>query len=170
MCPRNKVFHKTLKSQNYYSNIAVLRFPVPWRFALWLYNTAWLDQNLSKRFLKQLTVSAQTTWSERLFRMGITRLEKLNSTLDVTASPTAKPATGKSQSCQQPVGRRRRYLRVVLALTMMTMLSCVYVTQTSMAAVSAVSAASGVPGDCRGRGSVCLTAVPTTSCVTAAGC
>jgi len=52
--------------------------PLPWRSALWLYNTSWLDQNLSKRFLKQLTVSAETTWYERLFQMGITRLVKLN--------------------------------------------------------------------------------------------
>jgi len=54
---RNKLYDKNLKSQNYYFNI--LRFPVPWRFALWLYSTSWLDQNLSKRFLKQLTVSAE---------------------------------------------------------------------------------------------------------------
>ena len=73
---RNKLYNKTLKSQNYYSNI--LRFLVPWRSALWLYNTSWLDQNLSKRFLKQLTVSAETTWFERLLHMGITRLVKLN--------------------------------------------------------------------------------------------
>ena len=32
---RNKLYDKTLKSQNYYSNI--LRFPVPRRSALWLY-------------------------------------------------------------------------------------------------------------------------------------
>ena len=69
---RNKLYDKTLKSQNYYSNI--LRFPVTWTSALWLYNTSWLDQNLSKRFLKQLTVSAETTWFERLFHIGITRL------------------------------------------------------------------------------------------------
>ena len=31
---RNKLYDKTLKSQNYYSNI--LWFPVPWRSALWL--------------------------------------------------------------------------------------------------------------------------------------
>ena len=37
---RNKLYDKTLKSQNYYSNI--LQFPVPWRSALWLYNTSWL--------------------------------------------------------------------------------------------------------------------------------
>ena len=43
-----------------------------------LHNTAWLDQNLSKRFLKQFTVSAETTWFERLFYIGITRLVKLN--------------------------------------------------------------------------------------------
>ena len=75
---RNKLYDKTLKSQNYYSNI--LQFPVPWRSALWLglYNTSRLDQNLSKRFLKQLTVSAETTWFERLFHIGITRLVKLN--------------------------------------------------------------------------------------------
>ena len=60
---RNKLYDKTLKSQNYYSNI--LRFPVPRRSALWLYNTSWLDQYLSKRFLKQLTVSEKTTWFER---------------------------------------------------------------------------------------------------------
>jgi len=53
---RNKLYDKTVKSQIYYSN--VWQFPVPWRSALWLYNTSWLDQNLSKRFLKQLTVSA----------------------------------------------------------------------------------------------------------------
>jgi len=58
---RNKCSDKTLK-----------------RSALWLYNTSWLDQNLSKRFLKQLTVSAETIWFERLFHMGITRLVKLN--------------------------------------------------------------------------------------------
>jgi len=40
---RNKLYDKTLKSQNYYSNI--LRFPVPWRSAVWLYNTSLLDQN-----------------------------------------------------------------------------------------------------------------------------
>jgi len=34
---RNKLYDKTLKSQNYYSNI--WRFLVPWRSALWLYNT-----------------------------------------------------------------------------------------------------------------------------------
>jgi len=37
---------------------------------LWLisitYSTSWLDQNLSKLFLKQLTVSAESTWFERL--------------------------------------------------------------------------------------------------------
>jgi len=49
---RKKLYDKTLKSENlgYYSNI--LRFPASWRSALWLYNTSWLDQNLSKRFLK----------------------------------------------------------------------------------------------------------------------
>jgi len=73
---RNKLYDKTLKSQKYYSNI--LRFLVPWRSALWFYNTSWLDYNLSKRFLKQLTVSAKTTWFGRLFHMGITRLVKLN--------------------------------------------------------------------------------------------
>ena len=31
---------------------------MPWRSALWLYNISWLDQDWSKRFLKQLTVSA----------------------------------------------------------------------------------------------------------------
>ena len=47
--------------------------------ALWLYNTSWLDQNFrSKRFLKQLTVSAETTWFERLFHIGIARLVELN--------------------------------------------------------------------------------------------
>ena len=70
---RNKIYNKTFKSQNYYSNI--LQFPVPWRSALWLYSTSWLDQDLSKRFL---TVSAETTWFERLFHMGIPRLVKLN--------------------------------------------------------------------------------------------
>ena len=73
---RNRLYDKTLKSRNYYSNI--LRFPVTWRSALWLCNTSWLDQNLSKRFLKRLTVSAETTWFERLFHIGITRLVKLN--------------------------------------------------------------------------------------------
>ena len=73
---RNKFYDKTLNSQYYYSNI--LRFPVPWRSALWLYNTSWLDQNLSRRFLKQLTVSAESTRFERLFHIGITRLVKLN--------------------------------------------------------------------------------------------
>ena len=75
---RNKLYDKTLKSQNYYSNI--LRFPVPRRSALWLglYNTSWLDQNLSKRFLKQLTVSTETTLFQRLFHIGITTLVKLN--------------------------------------------------------------------------------------------
>ena len=34
---RNKLYDKTLQSQNYYANI--LRFPVPWRSGLWLYNT-----------------------------------------------------------------------------------------------------------------------------------
>ena len=38
----------------------------------------WLAQNLSKRFLKHLTVSAETTWFERLFHISITRLVKLN--------------------------------------------------------------------------------------------
>jgi len=74
---RNKLYDKNFKSQNYYSNIP--RFPVPWRSALWLYNTSWLDQNFrSKRFLKQLTVSAETTWFEELFHIGVTRLVKLN--------------------------------------------------------------------------------------------
>jgi len=59
---RNKLYDKTLKSQNYYSNI--LQFAVPCRSALWLNNTSWLDQNLSKPFLKQLIVSAETTWFE----------------------------------------------------------------------------------------------------------
>jgi len=27
---------------------------MPWRSALWLYNTSWLDQNSTKQFLKQL--------------------------------------------------------------------------------------------------------------------
>jgi len=38
-------------------------------------------------------------------------------TLDVTAWPTAKPATGKSQSCQQPVvvvATRRRVVSVIV--------------------------------------------------------
>jgi len=39
---------------------AILRFLMPWRYALLSYNTSWSDQNLSKRFLKVLTVSAET--------------------------------------------------------------------------------------------------------------
>ena len=72
---RNKLYDETLKSQNYYS--IILRFAVPWRSALWLCNTSWLDQNLYKPFLKQLTVSAGTTWFESLFH-GYSRLLKLN--------------------------------------------------------------------------------------------
>ena len=43
------------------------------------------------------------------------------SRLDVTASPTAKPATGKSQSCQQPVvviATRRRDVSVIVITEM----------------------------------------------------
>ena len=43
------------------------------------------------------------------------------SRLDVTASPTAKPATGKSQSCQQPVvvvATRRRAVSVIVIAEM----------------------------------------------------
>ena len=36
------------------------------------------SQNLSERFLKQLTVSVETAWFERLFHMCITRFVKLN--------------------------------------------------------------------------------------------
>ena len=43
---RNKLYDKPLKSQN--SNI--LRFPVPWRSALWLYNTSWLTRTCLNGF------------------------------------------------------------------------------------------------------------------------
>jgi len=51
---RNKLYDKTLKSHNYYSNI--LWFPVPWRSALWLYSTSWLDQNCHEGVISIVTV------------------------------------------------------------------------------------------------------------------
>ena len=48
--------------------------------------------------------STHLLWSGLAVALPAAVVGQVNtSRLDVTASPTAKPATGKSQSCQQPV-------------------------------------------------------------------